>query len=158
MQWCGLRLSTEAEFEKAFRGGEYLDGDQAGSVPNPHPERTYPWGNTPPGQDGVYRCNAYGEEDGYPFTAPVGSFEEYNSPYDIADLAGNVEEWTRDWYTTSYHAGLDGYRMIRGGSWTEFPLVVDAISGATRAPILESGVVGFRGVYDPGENPGTGNR
>ncbi len=153
LEWCGLRLPTEAQFEKAFRGGRYLDGNPPGEKPNPYPERTYPWGNELPDQDGEYRCNAYGEEDGYPFTAPVGSFEGYNSPYDIADLAGNVYEWTLDWYTTSYHVGLDGYRMVRGGSWVEFPLVVDAISGATKSPVLESGVVGFRGVYNPPARP-----
>lgn len=148
LHWCGLRLPTEAEFEKAFQGGVFLDGDAARGKPNPNPTRSYPWGDTSPDADGIYRCNAYGVEDGYPFTAPVGSFEKYNSPYQIADLAGNVEEWTLDRYTTSYHVGLDGYRMIRGGSWVEFPLVVDVISGATRSPILESGLVGCRGVYD----------
>lgn len=153
LEWCGLRLPTEAEFEKAFRGGKYLDGTDSKRNPNPLPERNYPWGDAMPDEDGTFRCNAYGEEDGYPYTAPVGSYEEYNSPYDIADLAGNVEEWTLDWYTTSYHVGLDGYRMTRGGSWMEFSLVVDAISGATKAPILESGLVGFRGVYSPDDNP-----
>ena len=147
--WCGLRLPREAEFEKAFQGGLFLDGDATGQMPNPRARRSYPWGDTPPDANGTYRCNAYGIEDGYPYTAPVGSFEKYNSPYNIADLAGNVEEWTLDWYSTSYHVGLDGYRMIRGGSWVEFPLVVDVISGATRSPILESGLIGFRGVYDP---------
>ncbi len=148
LRWCGLRLPIEAEFEKAFQGGMFLDGDASGKDPNPNPTRSYPWGETLPDANGIYRCNAYGIEDGYPFTAPVGSFEKYNSPYNIADLAGNVEEWTLDWYTTSYHVGLDGYRMIRGGSWMEFPLVVDVISGATRSPILESGLTGCRGVYD----------
>jgi formylglycine-generating enzyme required for sulfatase activity len=148
LRWCGLRMPTEAEFEKAFQGGIFLDGDTRKEIPNPNPNRSYPWGDTAPDADGLYRCNAYGIEDGYPFTAPVGSFEKYNSPYHIADLAGNVEEWTLDWYTTSYHVGLDGYRMIRGGSWVEFPLVVDVISGATRSPILENGLVGCRGVYD----------
>jgi formylglycine-generating enzyme required for sulfatase activity len=149
LQWCGLRIPTEGEFEKAFQGGKFLDGDMPGKHVNPDPERYYPWGNTPSDEDGIYRCNAYGVEDGYPYTAPIGSFEEYNSPYNVADLAGNVEEWTLDRYTTSYHVGLDGYRMIRGGSWVEFPLVVDIISGATRSPILESGLIGFRGVYGP---------
>jgi len=149
LRWCGLRMPTEAEFEKAFQGGKFLDGDVSRKKPNPNPTRSYPWGETPPEANGIYRCNAYGVEDGYPFTAPVGSFEKYNSPYNVADLAGNVEEWTIDWYTTSYHVGLDGYRMIRGGSWMEFPLVVDVISGATRSPILESGLVGCRGVYGP---------
>jgi formylglycine-generating enzyme required for sulfatase activity len=148
LKWCGLRLPSEAEFEKAFQGGKFLDGDASGEKPNPKPTRTYPWGEIRPDADGIYRCNAYGVEDGYPYTAPVGSFEEYNSPYNVADLAGNAEEWTSDWYTTSYHAGLDGYRMIRGGSWVEYPLVADIISGATRAPILASGMIGFRGVYE----------
>jgi formylglycine-generating enzyme required for sulfatase activity len=146
--WCGLRMPREAEFEKAFQGGIFLDGDATSKKPNPNPTRSYPWGETRPDANGTYRCNAYGVEDGFPFTAPVGSFEKYNSPYSIADLAGNIEEWTLDWYTTSYHVGLDGYRMIRGGSWVEFPLVVDVISGATKSPILESGLVGCRGVYD----------
>ena len=153
LEWCGLRLPTEAEYEKAFRGGKFLDGDTSQKVPNPNPTRPYPWGEVPPDTNGIYRCNAYGDEDGYSNTSPVGSFEEYNSPYDIADLAGNVAEWTLDTYTTSYHVGLDGYRMIRGGSWVEYPQVVDAISGATKSPILESGVVGFRCVYDPESGP-----
>jgi formylglycine-generating enzyme required for sulfatase activity len=148
LQWCGLRLPLEAEYEKAFQGGIYLDGDASGESPNPNPLRIYPWGNTPPDANGIYRCNAYGSEDGYTYTAPVGSFEKYNSPYNIADLSGNVGEWTLDRYSTSYHVGLDGYRMIRGASWMEFPLVADVISGATRSPILESGIVGFRGIYD----------
>jgi len=150
LSWCGLRMPREAEFEKAFQGGIFLDGDASGEKLNPNPKRSFPWGNTPPGANGIYRCNAYGFEDGYPYTAPVGSFEKYNSPYNVADLAGNVEEWTIDRYTTSYHVGLDGYRMIRGGSWMEFPLVVDVISGATRFPIRESGIVGCRGIFDPG--------
>ena len=148
LTWCGLRLPTEAEFEKAFRGGYYLDDDSTKQFPNPMPDRIYPWGNQFPNEDDIYRCNAYGEEDGYPYTAPVGTYEEYNSPYGIADLAGNVAEWTLDWYTTSYHTGLDGYRMTRGGSYLEFSLVVDAITGATAAPLLENNIVGFRGVKD----------
>ncbi len=148
LHWCGLRMPREAEFEKTFQGGIFIDGDAYRENPNPYPKRSYPWGETPPDANGIYRCNAYGIEDGFPFTAPAGSFEKYNSPYNVADLAGNVEEWTLDWYTTSFHVGLDGYRMIRGGSWVEFPLVVDIISGATKSPILESGMVGCRGVFD----------
>jgi len=123
LQWCGLSLPTEAMFEKAFVGGLFLDGDDIKSVPNPNPERKYPWGDEVPYQAGIYRCNHDGDADGYSNLAPVGSFKDYPSPYGINDLAGNVAEWTLDWYTTTYHVGLDGFRMVRGGSWLAGPFV-----------------------------------
>ncbi|RKY24419.1 MAG: formylglycine-generating enzyme family protein, partial [Planctomycetota bacterium] len=93
-----------------------------------------------------FRCNGRGEEDGFPATAPVGSFAQYSSPYGVCDMAGNVAEWTIDFYSTSYHAGLDGFRMLRGGSWRSSPAGLDAVSGATSLPLAESGIMGFRGV------------
>lgn len=146
-QWCGLSLPSEAEFEKAFRGGIYLDGDKAQTMRNLQPERIYPWGDDPPAEEGVYRCNLQGADDGFEGTAPVGSFSDYCSPYGVCDLAGNVAEWTLDWYSTTYHAGLDGYRMVRGGSWRSFSAGVDAISGATSLPVRESAIMGFRTVF-----------
>jgi len=146
LQWCGLTLPTEAMFEKAFVGGFFLDGDDIKSVPNPNPERKFPWGDEAPYQAGIYRCNYDGDEDGYSNLAPVGSFKDFPSPYGINDLAGNVAEWTLDWYTTTYHVGLDGFRMVRGGSWLASPFVCDAVSGATQFPIKESSIMGFRGV------------
>ena len=146
LQWCGLRLPTEAEWEKALRGGLYLDGDQIKKKPNPMPERRYPWGNESPDADGVFRCNFDGEQDGFAYTAPVGSFPKFNSPYGICDLAGNVAEWTLDWYSTSFHVGLDGFRLVRGGSWMAVPAACDAITGATQLPLKESSIMGFRGV------------
>ena len=144
LSWCGLRLPTEAEWEKAYRGGYFLDGDEHRRQPNPLPDRKYPWGNESPGEGGIFRCNYDTEEDGYARTAPVCSFSAYNSPYGICDMAGNVSEWTLDWYTTSYHEGLDGFRMVRGGSWMAAPAGVDAISGATDLPLKESSIKGFR--------------
>lgn len=146
LQWCGLRLPTEAEWEKTFRGGIYLDGDEMKQHKNPLPERKYPWGNESPNADCVYRCNYDGADDGFPYTAPVGSFNKFNSPYGACDLAGNVAEWTLDWYSTSYHVGLDGFRMVRGGSWMAVPVACDAITGATQLPLTESSIMGFRGV------------
>ncbi|MHC4324359.1 MAG: SUMF1/EgtB/PvdO family nonheme iron enzyme, partial [Planctomycetota bacterium] len=67
----------------------------------------------------------------------------------ISDLAGNVAEWTIDWYSTSYHAGLDGFRMVRGGSWMAVPAACDAITGATQLPLKESSIMGFRAVRGP---------
>ena len=149
LQWCGLRLPTEAEWEKALRGGLYLDGDEAGEKPNPLPERRYPWGDESPDADGVFRCNFDGADDAYDYTAPVGTFAKFNSPYGICDLAGNVAEWTLDWYTTSHHAGLDGFRVARGGSWMAVPAACDAITQATQLPLKESSIMGFRGVRGP---------
>ena len=153
LRWCGLRLPTEAEWEKAYRGGLYLDGDETSKRPNPLSERRYPWGDEAPGADGQYRCNCDGEDDGFAQTAPVGSFAEFNSPYGICDMAGNVAEWTLDWYSTSYHVGLDGFRMVRGGSWMAVPEGCDAITGATQLPLKENSIMGFRGVRDPATAP-----
>jgi formylglycine-generating enzyme required for sulfatase activity len=147
-EWCGLRLPTEAEMVKATRGGHFLDGDGSKKVPNPLPERKYPWGNEAPDAGGVYRCNFDGAEDGFDNTAPVGSFAKYASPYGACDLAGNVAEWTLDSYTTTFHTGLDGYRILRGGSWLDPPEGCDAVTAPTSLPNKQSAIVGFRGACE----------
>ena len=145
LHWCGLVLPTEAQWEKALRGGLFLDGDKR-QRPNPLPDRRFPWGHESPDAGGVYRCNFDGQDDGFEFTAPVGSFAEFNSPHGLCDLAGNLAEWTMDWYSTSFHVGLDGFRVARGGSWMSVPAGCDAVTGATQLPVKESSIMGFRGV------------
>lgn len=121
-----VRLPTEAEWEKAARGGLFLDGDETRQKPNPLPQRTWTWGN----DWDENKANTW--EGGVQALAPVGLYPAGRSPYGVLDMIGNVWEWTStrwgtDWQKPGYESPYrcderenpEGafLRVLRGGSW-----------------------------------------
>lgn len=145
----GYRLTTEAEWEVAARGG--LTG------------KRFPWGDTISHSEANYFANTSSAfydlgPDGYhptfavqefPYSSPVGSFA--GNGYGLNDMAGNMRQWCWDWYQPGYAGGTDprgpnnaSHRVLRGGSWNSIASGPRCARRNEQSPGYNDSRLGFR--------------
>jgi len=112
--------------------------------------RLYPWGDAPPIEEDRHKAN-YGRmgskrgipnrKDGHKYAAPIGVFQERGaSPMGVANMGGNVREWT------ATKAGV--HYVARGGGWKDIPHDLRVTRRQLLPPRHSENDLGFRCVKD----------
>jgi formylglycine-generating enzyme required for sulfatase activity len=141
-RWQGRHLPTEAEWERAARGG-IADAD-------------YSWGDEPPAKHATHKANhwqgvfplADRGDDGFKGVAPVGCFEP--NGYGLYDMAGNAWELTAEAWNKG--EGAQKAAVIKGGSWLcadHFCLRYRPAARQPSDPSLGTDHIGFRTALRP---------
>ncbi len=145
------RLPTEAEWEYACRAGtqtRYATGDA--------PDALISSANVFDADAAVnwqrWQSFALTAQDGYAFTAPVGSFAP--NAFGLHDMHGNVWEWVSDWHADDYYAhsptadpqgpSTGAVKVRRGGSWHTWPFYARCAFRNWNTPQTRYTLVGMR--------------